>query len=81
MANREILLEINEARKLCMEAGYEPVALLINPKVSDILREELKDYSLGIITLDKILGLTVFEHPKVKDFYLVDNRTWAEQKW
>lgn len=72
-----------EAKKLCVEAGREPVAFLINPKLADKLTEELKEYpqASANITLNKIFGLTVFEHPKIKDFYLVDDRSWAEQKY
>jgi hypothetical protein len=91
MAHRQLIREIAEAMELCRKAGHEPVALLVNPKVSEMLRKELMDYSLRTVTINKIfgltvtineiLGLTVFEHPKIKDFYLVDNRSWAEQKW
>jgi len=82
-----ILMEIQEAIRLCLEAGREPIALLINPKVLDTLSQKLENYLPGnaslnrIAGLNKIFGLTVFEHPSVKDFYLVDDRSWAEQKW
>jgi hypothetical protein len=80
-----ILAQIQEAIRLCREAGRQPIALLINPVVSGRLTQELvherENYPVRIVDLDKLFGLTVFEHRKVKDFYLVDNRSWAEQKW
>ncbi len=77
------ILEMAEAIKLCKEAGREPVAFLINPKLADKLTKELKEHqqASAIIGLNKIFELTVFEHSKIKDFYLVDDRSWAEQKF
>lgn len=85
-----ILTQIQEAIRLCKEAGREPIALVVNPKALDKLYEDLRksteeDFlrSTGSSSayLSKLWGLTIFEHEKVKDFYLVDNRSWAEQKW
>jgi hypothetical protein len=85
-----ILTQIQEAIKLCQEAGRKPIALVVNPKILDKLYEDLQKsteqdflhvtgYSSAY--LSKLFGLTIFEHTKTKDFYLVDNRSWTEQKW
>lgn len=81
MQKRSIFLEIEEAIRLCREAAREPILILVNPKVSDRLKEELENYPRGIIDFNMIFGLQVIEHQKAQDFFIVDNRSWAEQKW
>ena len=81
MQKPPIIVEIQEAIKLCVEAGRKPILILINPEVSDRLSEELKNYPPGTISFNEILGLKVIEDQKIKDFYIVDERSWAEQKW
>lgn len=85
-----ILRQIQEAISLCREAGRKPIALVVNPKVLDKLyldlqkstnRNFLRSTGFSSARISKLFGLTVFEHAKVKDFYLVDDRSWAEQKW
>ena len=81
MEKTHILSEIQEALKLCMDAGHKPILILINPEVADQLIDEVKNYPPEIIGLDAILGFKVIEEKKIKDFYIVDDRSWAEQKW
>jgi peptide deformylase len=81
MQKSPIINKIQEAIKLCLESGRKPTLILINPEVSDKLSEELKSYPEGIIGFNKILGLQVIENQKIKDFYIVDDRSWWEQKW
>jgi hypothetical protein len=90
MPKTMILTEIQEAIRLCKEARREPIALVFNPKVLDKLYLDLqkstnpnflRSTGFSNARISKLFGLTVFEHAKIKDFYLVDNRSWAEQKW
>jgi hypothetical protein len=90
MLMTSILTQIQEAIRLCREAGRKPIALVFNPKVLEKLYEDLQnsgeqDFRLSTgyssAYMKKLLGLTIFEHPEIKDFYLIDNRSWAEQKW
>jgi hypothetical protein len=78
-----VVRQIQEAMGLCYEAGREPVALLVNPEVLDVLKQELKTSML--LLPDNPINMKLFGLPvllaKVKDFYLVDNRSWAEQKF
>lgn len=78
-----VVRQIQEAMSLCYEAGREPVALLVNPEVLDVLKQELKTSMLPLA--DNPINIKLFGLPilvaKVKDFYLVDNRSWAEQKF
>jgi len=78
-----VVRQIQEAISLCYEAGREPVALLVNQEVLEVLNQELKTSMLP--SPDNPFNITLFGLPvllaKVKDFYLVDNRSWAEQKF
>jgi len=78
-----VVRQIQEAMSLCYEAGREPVALLVNPEVLDVLNQELNTSMLPLP--DNPINIKLFGLPilvaNVKDFYLVDNRSWAEQKF
>ena len=79
-----VVRQIQEAMSLCYEAGREPVALLVNQKVLEALNQELRK-TFMLPSPDNPFNITLFGLPvllaKVKDFYLVDNRSWAEQKF
>jgi len=79
-----VVRQIQEAMSLCYEAGREPIALPVNQKVLEALnQEQRKTFMLSLSDNPintKLFGLPVLL-AKVKDFYLVDNRSWAEQKF
>jgi len=76
-----VVRQIQEAIGLCMKAGREPIALVVNPKVLNKLHEDpLLSTGYSSAFLSKLFGLPIFL-ANVKDFYLVDNRSWAEQKF
>jgi len=85
---------IMETIALCREADREPVLIVMNPKTFTKLVDELDGFSKlfsGLLyTMYKLRhptffgtyqGISVIVSPKVKDFFIVDNRSWAEQKW
>ena len=79
-----IVRQIQEAMSLCYEAGREPVALLVNQETLYKIEQELRDIFVPPPPLsDK--NLKLFDLPilvaNVIDFFLVDNRRWAEQKF
>ncbi|MGB8780560.1 MAG: hypothetical protein WCD81_07925 [Candidatus Bathyarchaeia archaeon] len=79
-----IIEQVEEAIKLCKEAGREPIALVINPKVLDKIYEELRrstQPNFPRAYIMKLFDLTIVEHVKARDFFIVDNRSWAEQKF
>jgi hypothetical protein len=79
-----VVMQIQEAMMLCYKAGREPVALLVNQEVLEVLNQELRK-TFMLPSSDNPFNITLFGLPvllaKVKDFYLVDNRSWAEQKF
>jgi len=83
-AETSITQEILTALALCFKAGREPVALLINGENFELLVSELKAKYMPV-PLSKmppeLFGIPILVVPQVKDFYLVDNRSWREQKW
>lgn len=77
-----VVRQIQEAMSLCYKAGREPVVLLVNQEVFDVLNRKLRDTFMFFSSdyLIKLFGLPILV-ANVKDFYLVDNRSWAEQKF
>jgi len=79
-----IVRQIQEAMSLCYEAGREPVALLVNQETLYKIEQELRDIFVPPPPLSdksiKLFGLPILM-ANVKDFFLVDNRSWAEQKF
>jgi hypothetical protein len=83
LKNREktsIFQEILAARALCFRANRKPVALLINKENFDLLIDELKEKNITV-SPKELFGIPILVVPQVKDFFLVDNRSWREQKW
>jgi len=79
-----VVRQIQEAISLCYEAGREPVALLVSHEVFEILNKELrKTFMPDDLTKEqaKLFDLPLLVVAKMKDFFLVDNRSWAEQKF
>jgi hypothetical protein len=59
METKQVSTQIGEAVDSCEKAGYKPVALLVNPKVLEILNEEIRDYPMKQVKIAKFFGLTV----------------------
>jgi hypothetical protein len=78
-----VVRQIQEAMSLCYEAGREPVALLVNQGMLDKIEQELREIFMPALSdksIKLLFGLPILV-ANVKDFYLVDNRSWAEQKF
>ena len=79
-----VVRQIQEAMNLCYEAGREPVALIMNQETLYKIEQELRCGFMPPLSDKKSIKL-LFGSPvllaKVKDFYLVDNRSWVEQKF
>jgi hypothetical protein len=75
------LEQIQEAIKLCEEAGRKPIAIVIHPKVFDEINKELPARNFLPTNAKELYGLTIFLSAKAKDFFLVDSRSWAEQRF
>ncbi|MDH5460200.1 MAG: hypothetical protein OEY95_07350 [Candidatus Bathyarchaeota archaeon] len=67
--------QIQEAIELCMKANRKPSLILINPEVLIKFKEEVGS------DIETIFGIEYIEHPKIKDFFIVDDRSWTEQKF
>jgi len=81
----EILAQIHEAIRLCSKANREPVLILIHPATLAMLIEQEygldKLWETSMRSKQTVFGYDIIETLKVKDFFVVDNRSWAEQKW
>jgi hypothetical protein len=78
-----VVRQIQEAMSLCYEAGREPVALLVNQGTLDKIEQELREIFMPALSdksIKLLFGLPILV-ANVKDFFLVDNRSWAEQKF
>ena len=78
-----VVRQIQEAMSLCYEAGREPVALLVNQGTFDKIEQELREIFMPALSdksIKLLFGLPILV-ANVKDFFLVDNRSWAEQKF
>jgi len=73
--------QIMEAKTLCLEAGRIPIAVLMNQKTFDELEAERKQHvgSRGY-EVCTIFGMPIKIFPEIVDFFIVDKRSWAEQK-
>jgi hypothetical protein len=65
-----------------IQAGYKPRILLIHPKAHAQLMQQL-DARLIFPnnTLDTILGLKCHITHAIRDFLIIDNRGWVDQKF
>jgi len=81
----EIIAQIREGLRLCRVANGKPVLVLINPHTLAILMEQEfgldKLFFHGLEEAKTVFGIEIIETDKVKDFFVVDDRSWAEQKW
>ena len=78
-----VVRQIQEAMSLCYKAGREPVALLVNQGTLDKIEQELREIFMPTLSdksIKLLLGSPILL-ANVKDFFLVDNRSWAEQKF
>ena len=78
-----VVRQIQEAMSLCYKAGREPVALLVNQGTLDKIEQELIEIFMPALSdksIKLLFGLPILV-ANVKDFFLVDNRSWAEQKF
>lgn len=81
---------ISDAVALCIEVGREPMLIVIHPKVFCELIDEFDEYRLMSDVSRRMIkrdpsfhgfyrGMMVIVNSRVKDFFIVDDRSWAEQ--
>ena len=74
----QILGSLIESKK----SGHEPQIILVHPHIHEKLVEEAQQTCrIGITTIQTLYGCNYIITPKVVDFFIVDNRSWTEQKW
>ena len=90
MVRGRILDQIVEAISNCKEANREPIMILVNPNVYEAIRQEVSmkerifcnthPISGGVVR-ETLFGLDIVRNFSVKDFLIIDDRSWYEQKF
>jgi hypothetical protein len=75
--------QIMESLKLCHEAGREPLLIIMNPNTFAGLLEDLDSITklIPLMPPQTLFGMPIEIRSDVTDFFIVDKRSWAEQKF
>lgn len=76
--------KIKTAIRICQESLREPIIIITHPKIfREMILEGLEDgYNMwGFCENSTVFGMKIVVSPLVKDFQLVSNRSWVDQKW
>ena len=76
-----IIDEISEAKRLWIDAGREPVVLLIHPKKHVELIRECEANPALADSFGRLLELKVILTTKIPDFLVIPKISWSEMTY
>jgi len=83
---KNIIVKIEEARKLCLTAGRKPIAIAMTSQIYNGLFDELitqmrPEAVAEIKAVATIFEMKILKCEGIKDFLILDDKHWYEQKF